>query len=138
MTTLAEACSGRPFSNGTEEQAWMGKWCSFCVHDHGMTHEGGGEGCGILLDYIVGDTPDGLWRWPEAWLPEPAGSFSLPSRMVCGQFQPCTEGVCTGDPHADTRAAISAEVTASWAPTADIPGRTTALRTSGRTTDPSE
>lgn len=116
MNPLAEATEGRrPFSNGTEEQAWMGVWCSHCVHDHGMTHHDGcGDGCPILLDYIVGTTPDVEWRWPEVWLPAPPGSFALPSRMVCGKYEPCTEGECKGDPHAEVRSAITAEVTAAW------------------------
>lgn len=35
MTPFAEACH-RPFSNGTEERAWMGCWCEYCARDHSM------------------------------------------------------------------------------------------------------
>jgi len=113
MPTLTDATKGRPFSNGTEGDAWMGVWCEHCTHDHGISHADAevGEGCQIILLAMLGGDE---WRWPEAWLPEPAGSFSLPSRMICGQFQPCHRGQCQGDPHAETRAAISAEVTAFW------------------------
>lgn len=112
---LALACESRPFSNGTESEAWMGVWCEHCVHDHGMHDDSGDLGCDLILNSMLPDFPCDDFPWPEAWLPEPPGSFSLPSRMICGQFQPCTEGGCQGDPHAEMRAAVSAEVTAEWA-----------------------
>jgi hypothetical protein len=102
-----------PFSNGTEQQAWEDKWCAFCVHDHGA-HTSFDDGCQLLLEgaYLAGTDE---WRWPEAWLPEPDdGRFFLPSRMVCGQFEPCRKGDCTGDPGADERAERVAEVTDYW------------------------
>lgn len=115
-SSLRDATRSKPFSNGTEGDAWMGVWCEHCTHDHSITHgdvDATGEGCQIILLAAAQSADE--WRWPEAWLPEPAGSFSLPSRMICGQFQPCHQGSCEGDPHADVRAAISAEVTAWWA-----------------------
>lgn len=110
MTALADACTRRPFSNGTEGDAWMDKWCALCIHDHPM-HEDTGPGCELILHaYLFDDL-----GWPEAWLPEPDdGSFALPPRMICGQFSPCTEGDCTGDPGAEDRAERVAEVTAYW------------------------
>lgn len=102
-----------PFSNGSEQEAWASRWCAYCVHDHDMHTEAGG-GCDLFLvgAMLAGDAD---WQWPEAWLPEPDdGMFSLPSRMVCGQFKPCTEGTCTGDPGAMERAERVAEVTAYW------------------------
>lgn len=110
MSALSDACT-RPFANGTEAEAWESKWCAFCTRDHGATHahEGCGDGCQILAAAYF-DAP-----WPEAWLPEPDdGSFSLPSRMICGAFQACTEGSCTGDPGAADRAARVVEVTSYW------------------------
>lgn len=111
MSRFADACSV-PFSNGTEGHAWMSKWCEFCVHDHGM-HDGVDrpeDGCDLILQAMLDHE-----FWPEAWLPEPDdGSFFLPSRMICGQFSPCTEGNCTGDPGADERAQRIADVTAYW------------------------
>lgn len=104
---LAEACQ-RPFSNGTEGDAWQRVWCDVCVHDHGM-HEGSdlSGGCAVFLTALCGD-------WPhEVWLPEPSdGKFALPSRLTCGMFTACE--LCGGDPHAETRAAIVAEVSAYW------------------------
>lgn len=108
MNPLAEACAGSPFSNGTEGDAWMSKWCEFCVHDHDM-HLGNGPGCSLIFGAML-DEP-----WPEAWLPEPDdGDFYLPSRMICGQFEPCHEGGCTGDPAPEERAERVAEVTVYW------------------------
>lgn len=116
MNPLAEACTHRPFSNGTEFSAWFESWCAYCTHDHGMTHhEGCGDGCPIILDQMVNVGPE--WRWPEAWLPEPTGEFWLPSKLICGQFEPCTQQGCEGDPGADERAERVAEVTAYWMPT---------------------
>lgn len=113
---LAEATAYKPFSNGTEGEAWMGVWCEFCVHDHAITHgddaQVDGEGCPIMRDVMWQDREE--WRWPEAWLPEPHGEHALPSRMICHQFEPCHQGRCDGDPHAETREAIAAEVTAWW------------------------
>lgn len=110
MSALAAACASRPFSNGTEGDAWMSKWCAYCVHDHRMhTDEGGG--CEVLVHaFFPEDYP-----WPECWLPEPDdGAFCLPSRLVCRQFEPCTKGGCTGDPGAEDRAVRVAEVERYW------------------------
>lgn len=110
MNPLAAACARTPFANGTEGDAWMAAWCQHCVHDHGMTHHDScGDGCDLILGAML-DQP-----WPEAWLPEPDdGSFSLPSRLICGQFQPCTLGDCSGDPAPEARAERVAEVTVYW------------------------
>ena len=35
VSAFTEACRD-PFSNGTEGDAWMSKWCRFCAHDHDM------------------------------------------------------------------------------------------------------
>lgn len=112
--SLADECKRRPFSNGTEEQAWMAVWCQDCTHDHGMTHHNScGDGCPLLLDYMVNIGDD--FHWPEAWLPAPPETNYLPSRMVCGMFQPCVQGDCDGDPEPELRAEIVAEVTSYWA-----------------------
>lgn len=114
-TRMAEACQSKPFSNGTEGDAWMGVWCDYCTHDHPITHNdpaATGGGCQIMLLAVA--QSDDEWRWPEAWLPEPFGEFALPSRMICHQFQPCEQGDCSGDPHSEVRASIVAEVTDYW------------------------
>lgn len=109
-TRLAAATSGRPFSNGTEGEAWRSRWCEVCTHDHSMHGpDPEGPGCMILVGSMVGDP------WPEAWLPEPDdGEFHLPSRMICGSFQPCTDDACDGDEWPDVRAALVASTTAWW------------------------
>lgn len=108
---MAAATQHVPFSNGTEGEAWVGKWCEYCANDHGM--HGMGEnppGCSIIADAYLHDDD---WRWPEAWLPEPDdGKFALPSRLVCLAFTPCES--CGGDPGADARAERVAAVTAYW------------------------
>jgi hypothetical protein len=113
MTALGKAATGRPFSNGTEGDAWMGKWCAYCVHDHtshDLTFTDGG--CEIVLWMMTAEQYD---SYPECLIPEPDdGSFSLPSRMVCTRFSPCTEGRCDGDPGADDRAERGAQVMAYW------------------------
>lgn len=107
MTAFTEACR-HPFSNGTEGDAWMSKWCTYCARDHGLHN--GGEGqpmCGLMTACMLGD------EWPEGWIPEPDdGRFFLPSRMVCTAFTPCEP--CGGDPGAADRAERVAEVTAYW------------------------
>lgn len=112
-TRLAAACSSRPFSNGTEGYGWMGKWCDYCANDHGMHADLNEPYCPIIgAAMLAQDYPA---DWPEAWLPEPDdGSFSLPSRMVCASFQPCTNEGCHGDPGAIDRAERVTEVTAYW------------------------
>ena len=111
--SLSAATQSRPFSNGTEGDAWTSKWCDYCVHDHAMHGPNGpGPGCQILGDAMLGG---GEWSWREAWLPEPDdGRFFLPSRLICGMFKPCNEGDCAGDPGAVERAERVAEVTLYW------------------------
>lgn len=45
MSALSEATQSRPFSNGTEGDAWMSVWCELCVHDHGIHADSGEPGC---------------------------------------------------------------------------------------------
>jgi hypothetical protein len=107
VTAFAEACH-RPFSNGTEGEAWMATWCNHCARDHGL-HNGGSEQpmCDLIGSTMFGDD------WPEGWIPEPDdGRFFLPSRIVCTAFTPCDD--CGGDPGAEDRAERVAEVVAYW------------------------
>lgn len=114
---LAAACEGPAFSNGTEGDAWMSKWCEYCEHDHEMHANATGPGCSLIGNHMIDHH-----SWPEAWLPEPDdGRGFLPSRMVCLAFKACNlpggiqqEGGCNGDPGADARAERVAEVTAYW------------------------
>lgn len=113
MSALADATKSVPFSNGTEGDAWMSKWCAYCVHDH-ASHDETYDPNGLckVIGLVMVERP---FRWPEVWLPEPDdGSFALPSRLICGQFEGCTEGGCTGDPGADERAERVTEVTVYW------------------------
>lgn len=100
-----------PFSNATELEAWEAKWCRYCRHDHGMTHHDGcGDGCDLILAAMTDRS-----RLPEAWLDVPAGyGYHLPPHMLCLRFEPCTEGECAGDPHAETRVALVEQVRAAW------------------------
>lgn len=100
MSALAEACTRRPFSNGTETEAWMYAWCDYCVHNEDEA------GCDLLLHAFL---PDEI-PWPEAWLPEPTGEHHLPSKMVCLAF---TSGP-DGDPGAQDRADRIEEVQNFW------------------------
>lgn len=100
MSALAAACESTPFSNGTELEAWMGAWCSYCD----LCDED--AGCDLLLHAFL---PDEI-PWPEAWLPEPTGEHHLPSKMVCLAFQPGPEG----DPGAEDRAERIEEVQNYW------------------------
>lgn len=110
---FVEATASQPFANGTEGTAWMGVWCQHCVHDHAMHDDtASGPGCALIARSMFARGDD--WVWPEAWTPEPPGSFALPPRLVCGQFSPCTSGSCQGDPHVDLRSRIVAEVHAEW------------------------
>lgn len=107
MTAYTDACH-RPFSNGTEGDAWIATWCNYCARDHEV-HTDTGGGCDLMSAAMFGD------EWPEGWVPEPDdGRFFLPSRLICLAFTPCTEGNCTGDPGAADRAKRVAEVTAYW------------------------
>lgn len=114
LPALAEACTHRPFSNGTEGQAWMSAWCDHCAKDHGMHGDDDTDGaCDIILLSMLPDFPSDDFPWPEAWLPEPDdGAFTLPSRMVCGAFSACEP--CGGDPGAEDRLERVIEVTAYW------------------------
>lgn len=111
-SALAAACK-HPFSNGTEQAAWMDKWCAYCAHDHGMhTNDvDTDQACDIILAYTIEPA-----AWPsEAWLPEPDdGDFYLPSRMVCSMFQACHGAGCDGDPGAEDRAERVTLVTDYW------------------------
>jgi|GEM_PF-2575228 len=110
---LKEACSHRPFSNGTERQAWENVWCSSCTHDHDISHgtKGDGPGCDLLMAIELDEFPE---NWPEAWLPEPDDSFHLPSLTVCARYTPCQRDRCDGDPLAEIRANVVAHVTDYW------------------------
>lgn len=51
-----------PFSNGTEGEIWMDKWCyNGCVKDRDVDS---GNGCPLLLQALLGETPD-------EWVPSP-------------------------------------------------------------------
>jgi hypothetical protein len=106
-SSFTNACH-RPFANGTEGDAWMDKWCTYCARDHGLHHGRLGEPmCRLMTSCMFGE------EWPEGWIPEPDdGRFFLPSRLVCTAFTPCED--CGGDPGAEARAERVAEVTAYW------------------------
>lgn len=69
----------RPFSNGTEERAWMAEHCDRCLHDALMSV---GRGCPIILRYLLGeDIPEWLDSFPE-------GPFRLGEHPTCIEFKP--------------------------------------------------
>jgi len=107
-----------PFSNGTEAEAWMSRWCSYCVHDHGLHDDAAQDEtdtmCRLIADAMLGG-PE--WRWPEAWTPEPPGMYGLLSYMLCGSFKPCAKDACTGDPAPTERAERVTMVQLAWAAT---------------------
>lgn len=111
--SLRDASQHVPFSNGTEGHAWMAKWCEYCVHDHGAHDQSYDPG--TCCDLIGNSMVQRPFQWPEAWLPEPDdGSFSMPSRLCCLAFKPCTNGGCTGDPGEEARAGRVLEVQRYW------------------------
>lgn len=103
-----------PFSNGTEERAWMSTWCDYCANDHGMHFDDDTDrACHLILNNLVKEYGEVVNE--EAWIAEPDdGRFFLPSRMVCLAFTPCTEAPCEGDPGAEDRAQRVAEVQKYW------------------------
>ncbi len=114
MSALSSATKRTPFANGTEAAEWQDKWCAYCTRDHGM-HDGSlSSTCDIWMDCLLGATSPEGWRWPESWLPEPPGPPSIPSRLICGSFQPCHKGSCSGDPGAEARAERVTLVRQAW------------------------
>jgi len=107
----------RPFSNGTEGQAWMDVWCAHCANDHTMhsvdDREAGPEGfvgCQIIGASMIGGDD---WRWPEAWIkPPPDLDNHLPSLMLCGMFTACEP--CGGDPLSEVRINVIRTVEQGW------------------------
>lgn len=99
----------RPFSNGSDAETWMDKWCAYCTYDHSI-HADTGSGCDLIVEAMVmGDD----WVRPEVWLPAPDdGAHVSPSRMICTMFAPCEP--CGGDPGAGARAERMTEVQAYW------------------------
>jgi hypothetical protein len=72
----------RPFSNGTEERAWMANHCERCLHDAPF-QSGIGPGCGLLLKNMLGkDVPEWLDTFPEQ------GPFHLGEHPTCIEFKP--------------------------------------------------
>lgn len=59
-----------PFSNGTEGDAWLERWCHRCANDHG-------ESCPLVLVSYLGLTP-------AAW--EPDQPHSLGAQYRCVEF----------------------------------------------------
>ncbi len=72
----------RPFSNGTEERAWMAEHCDRCLHDAPF-RSGIGQGCGLLLKNMLGeDVPEWLDTFPED------GPYALGEHPTCIEFKP--------------------------------------------------
>lgn len=75
--------SGRaPFSNSTEGDAWMQRWCGTCVHDD--MERGGNVGCPLALIGLVGATP-------RQWVDRERGGLS--DRYTCTAYDPAEPGV---------------------------------------------
>ena len=72
----------RPFSNGTEERAWMANHCHRCLHDAPF-QSGIGNGCPIILRYLTDeDVPEWLDTFPET------GLYRLGEHPTCIEFKP--------------------------------------------------
>lgn len=100
-----------PFSNGTEGEAWMDKWCAYCVHDHGAHDDTYDDTCRVILEAMTADHDK--FDAGEAWVAPDKPGY-LPSRMICTLFEPCHKGDCGGDPGAEARAERVAEVMSFW------------------------
>ena len=61
-----------PFSNSTEGEAWMGKWCDRCSRDRAE------DGCPLVLIALCGKTP-------REW--EDTNSRRLGGRYRCTEFR---------------------------------------------------
>ena len=76
----------RPFSNGTEERAWMAEHCERCLHDaFEQASPGSGRGCPILTRYYVGDEEDQIPEWLDTF---PEGTYRLGEHPTCIEFKP--------------------------------------------------
>jgi hypothetical protein len=75
-----------PFSNSDEGCAFTENWCDRCVHDKPARRGDEGNGCGILLVALCGQTP-GEWI-EQAW-----GEKGPPiDRYHCIEFRDENEG----------------------------------------------
>lgn len=101
----------RPFSNGTEGEAWRSLWCGFCTHDH-ATHDPDDprfeNGCEHLLNAVIGQPV-------EPWTMAPEGWRHLPALMTCSQFAVCGCGD-GGETAVEFRSQASAAVAAAGGP----------------------
>lgn len=86
------------FSNGTEGEAWMSRWCDVCDNDHGSDSE---VRCGDC---------DRIWmsETPECVILEPEGEFHMPPAHICTRFAARPDG----DPYSIARVQIVARVKA--------------------------
>lgn len=84
------------FSNGTEGEAWMARWCDVCDNDHGADSDKHCDDC------------DTIWMsmTPECIILEPEGVFHMPPAHICTRFAARPEG----DPWGSSRPGIVAYV----------------------------
>jgi hypothetical protein len=66
-----------PFSNSTEGEAWLGKWCERCANDQTE------DGCPLVLIALCGKTPR---EWEDTTIP--GGPLPrLGDRYRCTEFR---------------------------------------------------
>jgi hypothetical protein len=70
---IYDAAEDRPaFSNGTEGDAWMSRWCYECTRD-------ADESCQLISVAMIG-------RTPVEWVPDKP--MSLGAQYRCTEFEP--------------------------------------------------
>lgn len=77
-----EAREGSPFSNGTEGEMWMSRWCERCSNDPVDPEEQATNGCPLILIALEAHTP-------AEWLPQP---FESPDRYHCIEYRSPDDG----------------------------------------------
>ena len=68
----------RPFSNGTEGEAWMAVWCDTCTKDAPARDGRYEEGCPLIVTAMVGETPE---QWTEDRM------FTLGHQYTCADYE---------------------------------------------------
>lgn len=77
-----EAAEGSPFSNGTDGEMWMSRWCERCSNDPVDPEEQAENGCPLILIALEGYTP-------AEWLRQ---SQDSPDRFHCVEYRGRDDG----------------------------------------------
>lgn len=83
MRTLNEvehdAIDRMPFSNSTEGDTWMARWCDMCVHDAPARRGDYANACPLVAVALTGVTP-------AEW--EPLEPLRLGEQYRCTEYEP--------------------------------------------------